>query len=59
MRIAMDYLAIQATEANPEPKPPTSGNWIRAADGSLLPADDVTALSAGLMPAAAPSSDQE
>lgn len=55
----MDYLAIQATEANPEPKPPTSGNWIRAADGSLLPADDVTALSAGLMPAAAPSSDQE
>lgn len=59
MRSAMDYRAIPATEADPEPNPPTSGHWIRAADGSLLPADDATALSAGLMPAAAPSPDQE
>lgn len=47
----MDYLAIRATEADPEPNPPTTGNWIRAADGSLLPADDATASAAGLMPA--------
>ncbi len=47
----MDFLAIPATEADPEPKPPTSGNWIRAADGSLLPADAATAESAGLLPA--------
>ena len=47
----MQYLAIPATEADPEPNPPATGNWIRARDGSLLPADDATAAAAGLLPA--------
>ncbi len=56
----MDYLASPATEADPEPNPPATGNWIRAADGSLLPADDATASAAGLLPAAPlPQPDQE
>lgn len=33
---------IAPTEANPLPNPPISGNWVRAQDGALQPADDAT-----------------
>ena len=31
-----------------EAVPPTSGNWLRAEDGTLTPADEATARTAGL-----------
>lgn len=33
---------IAPTEANPLPNPPISGNWMRAEDGGLEPADHAT-----------------
>ncbi len=32
----------------PCPVPPCTGNWLRGADGSLTPADEATARTAGL-----------
>lgn len=32
----------------PTPVPPCSGNWLRAEDGTLTPADEATARAAGL-----------
>jgi len=55
-------MPIRAIPAPADPgapplSPPCSGNWLRQADGSLLPADESTARAAGLFdePAAAPS----
>ena len=43
---------IEPTEANPMPDPPCGGSWTREADGGLVPADEATAIRAGLMPTA-------
>lgn len=43
------YARIEPTPENPEPNPPTSGNWIREEDGGLIPADLPTAETAGLV----------
>lgn len=45
----MTYRRIEPTDQQPEPVPPTSGNWVREADGGLRPADDETARTAGLL----------
>lgn len=39
---------IAPTEQNPEPAPPCGGQWVRDADGGLRPANEATALAAGL-----------
>jgi len=45
----MRYGRIEPTKENPEPVPPTSGLWRREADGGLVPQDDATARTAGLL----------
>jgi len=42
------FNGMEPTEKNPEPNPPTSGNWIRDEDGGLRPADAATAATAGM-----------
>lgn len=44
----MTPTCIPPTEANPEPRPPCGGSWIRDADGGLTPGDADTAQAAGL-----------
>lgn len=44
----MPAIAIPATETQPWPDPPASGNWVRLPDGALAPADEATARGAGL-----------
>ena len=41
--------------AEGEAVPPTSGNWLRAEDGTLTPADEATARTAGLWDDEAPA----
>lgn len=44
----MTILSIPAPSPDDLPDPPTSGNWQRNPDGSLVPADEATARTAGL-----------
>lgn len=44
----MTILSIPADNPETPPNPPSSGNWIRNPDGSLTPADEATARTAGL-----------
>lgn len=46
----MNFPRIEPTEAIKEPVPPCSGNWIRDKDGGIRPADEATAITAGLIP---------
>lgn len=44
----MPIIAIPVTDPERWPDPPTSGSWQRLENGSLVPADEATARSAGL-----------
>ena len=43
------FARIEPTAEIPEPQPPTSGNWLQEVDGGLVPADEATARTAGLL----------
>lgn len=43
------FARIEPTPECPEPQPTTSGNWIQEPDGGLIPADEATARTAGLL----------
>lgn len=45
---AAPRLRFEPTPGCPEPMPGIGGNWLRHPDGGLAPADEATALAAGL-----------